>query len=304
MGASRPSEESLSCSTASQYSSLELRDGRLLAYQCYGHPSGRPLYFFHGFPGCRIQAALLHREAFDANVCLIAADRPGFGRSSLAPRRTIVDWADDVEQLADHLTHRRFSVLGVSCGGPYALACAFRLPARLDYVGLLAGIGPMNVPALRKGQLPILRTMFSLARLTPSLIIPLLLLDYALFRSNPDRAVRALASMLTKPDQQLIASDAQVATEFGASLAESYHQGIGGAMREAYLIGNGFGFALEEIRTRVHIYQSGADRHVPPAMGRYMADRIPNSRFALYPDEGHLSIVVNRFQDCLRDLSR
>jgi len=286
-----------------QYLSLELRDGRVLAYQCYGHPGGHPLYFFHGFPGSRIQAALLHREALAANVCLVATDRPGFGRSSPAPRRTIIGWADDVAQLADHLKHHRFSVLGVSCGGPYALACAFRLPERLDYVGLLAGIGPMNVPALGKGQLPILKAMFSLARLAPTLISPLLLLDYALFRSNPDRAVRMLASMLTKPDQELIASNAQIAAEFGASLAESYHQGIGGAMREAYLIGSGFDFALEEIRTPVHIYQSGSDRHVPPAMGQYMAEKIPNCRIEHFPDEGHLSIVVNKFQDCLRDLS-
>jgi pimeloyl-ACP methyl ester carboxylesterase len=184
------------------------------------------------------------------------------------------------------------------------LACALRLSKRLDYVGLLAGIGPMNVPALRKEQLLILRAMFSLARLSPVLIIPLLLLDHALFRSNPNRAVRMLASMLTKPDQELIGSNAQVASEFGASLAESYHQGIGGAMREAYLIGRGLGFALEDIQTPVHIYQSGEDRHVPPAMGRYMAERIPNCRIELYPDEGHLSIVINKFQDCLRDLLR
>lgn len=251
-----------------------------------------------------MQAALVHRQALAANVCLIAADRPGFGRSAPAPKRTIVGWADDVAQLADHLNHRRFAVLGISCGGPYALACAWRLPERLDYVGLLAGIGPMNVPALKQGQLPILRVMFSLARLTPKLITPFLLLDYALFRSNPDRAVRVLASMLSKPDQELIASDPQLAAEFGASLAESYRQGIGGAMREAHLIGSGLDFALEEIRIPVHIYQSGADRHVPPAMGQYMAEKIPDCRMVLYPDEGHISIVVNRFQDCLRDWPR
>ncbi len=51
----------------------------------------------------------------------------------------------------------------------------------------------------------------------------------------------------------------------------------------------------------VHIYQGGVDRHLPPAMGRYLADKLPNARLHMYPEEGHLSIVVNRFVDCLRD---
>ncbi len=36
-------------------------------------------------------------------------------------------------------------------------------------------------------------------------------------------------------------------------------------------------------------------------MVRSMADRIPQSRFKLYPGEGHLSIVVNRSGECLGD---
>jgi pimeloyl-ACP methyl ester carboxylesterase len=289
------SAEPNSCQT------FALRDGRLLAYQCYGQADGRPLYFFHGFPGSRLQAALLHEQALAAGVCLVAPDRPGFGRSTPDPQRTISGWSADVAQLADHLGHERFGVLGVSCGGPYALACASAMPSRLDYVGLLAGIGPMNVPSIRQGQLPLLRLMFAAARISPLLIAPLLLLDYVMFRINPERAVRALAAMLTAPDRQLLASDPQGAAEFGASLAEAYHQGIGGAMREAQLIGCGPDFALEDITLPVHIYQSGVDRNVPPAMGRYLAEHIPGGRLHDYPEEGHLSVVVHGFRDCLRD---
>lgn len=282
---------------------LELKDGRKLAYQFYGDPDGRPLFFFHGFPGCRLQAALVRQQAAAAGVCLIAVDRPGFGRSSPAPKRTLIGWPQDVVQLADHLGHRRFGVLGVSCGGPYALACAHELHARIHYVGLVAGIGPMDIPTIRQGQLPLLRLMFRLARINPRLISPLLYLDCVLFRSNPERAVRNLAAMLTPPDRNLLASDPRISVEFGASLAEAYHQGIGGALIEAHLIASARGFAMEDILLPVHIYQSGVDRNVPPAMGRHMAEQIPNSHFQIYPAEGHLSILVNRFGDCLRDFT-
>jgi pimeloyl-ACP methyl ester carboxylesterase len=56
----------------------------------------------------------------------LVVDRPGFGGSDPHPGRTVTDFADDVEQLADALG--RFAVVGVSVGAPYALACARATP--------------------------------------------------------------------------------------------------------------------------------------------------------------------------------
>jgi pimeloyl-ACP methyl ester carboxylesterase len=280
---------------------VRLPDGRALAFRLYGRVGGRPLYVFHGFPGSRHQAALLEDAALAAGVCLVGIDRPGFGGSTHAPDRTILGWPDDVARLADALGHRRFGVLGISCGGPYALACAYRMGARLDYVGLLAGMGPMDVPWIKRAQLPILRVMFALARVSPLAASPLLALDWLMFRTNPGRAVDALASMLTGPDRRLLTADAGTRARFAVSLAEAYRQGLAGPTREAHLIASPRGFALEAITMPVHIYQSGADRHVPPMMGRYLAARLPQSRLRFYADEGHLSIVVNRAAECLRD---
>ena len=97
-------------------------------------------------------------------------------------------------------------------------------------------------------------------------------------------------------------ADATTVERFGASLAEAYAQGIAGVALEAQLIASPRGFALEDIKVPVHLYQSGQDRNVPPAMADYMAARLPQAKLRHYPDEGHLSIVVNRFGDCLADL--
>lgn len=280
---------------------IALPGGRVLAWACHGAPAGRPLYAFHGFPGCRLQAALLHEQALAAGVCLVAPDRPGFGASSPAPRRTLLDWPADVAALADHLGHRRFGVLGISCGGAYALACASAMPARIAYAGLLAGIGPMDLPAIRAGQLPALKLLFCLARAHPWLAGPLLLADAGLFRRNPAKALDALASLLAEPDRRLLAENPPLRERFAASFVEAYRQGIGGAMTEAAVIARPRGFRLEDIAIPVHVYQGGLDRHVPPAMGRHIAQALPQGRLRFYPDEGHLSIVVNRFADCLGD---
>ncbi|WP_342246631.1 alpha/beta fold hydrolase [Pseudomonas sp. OTU5201] len=282
---------------------LRLPDGRTLAYQLYGASEGRPLYYFHGFPGSRLQAALHHEQALAADVCLVAPDRPGFGWSDYQAGRSILGWAEDVAFMADTLGHRRFGVLGVSCGGPYALACAHRLGQRLDYVGLLAGMGPMDIPELRTTQLPALKLMFGLARVHPRLASPLLALDSLLFRHNPERAVKALAGLLAEPDRLLLAAAPEAAGDFAAFLAEAYRQGIRGACTEAALIASPRPFALEDIRAAVHLYQSGLDRHVPAAMGRHLQARLPHANLRLYPQEGHLSIVINQFPQVLADFS-
>ena len=279
---------------------LRLHDGRLLAYQVYGLPSGSPIVFFHGFPGTHLQAAMVHAQAAALGVALVAFDRPGFGDSQPSPARTVDAVVGDVADLMDHLGHRRFGVIGVSCGGPYALATARSMPARVTAVGLLAGVGPMNRPEARAGQLPALTAMFDLARWHPWLASPLLALDWMMFRSDAQRAVKVLSSMLTPPDRKLLAQDPSTRALFGASLAAAYRQGIGGALREVQRITRCRADMLQGIHMPVHVFQSGQDRHVPPAMGRWIADALPHGRLHLCPDEGHLSIVVRRFDDCAR----
>lgn len=282
---------------------LRLPDGRTLTYQLYGDTDGRPLYYFHGLPGSRLQAALHHVEALTAGVCLVAPDRPGFGGSDYQAGRSILGWAADLGFMADTLGHRRFGVLGVSCGGPYALACAHQLGNRLDYVGLLAGMGPMDKPELRTTQLPALKLMFGLARFHPRLASPLLALDRLMFRSNPARALNALAGLLAEPDRQALAADPAAAEGFAAFLVEAYRQGIRGACMEAALIASPRHFALADIQVPVHLYQSGQDRHVPEAMGRHLQTQLPNASLRIYPQEGHLSIVLNQFRQVLTDFS-
>lgn len=276
---------------------LHLVDGRVLAYEKFGALHGEPVYFFHGFPGSRLQAALIADRARKAGICIVAFDRPGFGQSSPASNRTILGVGKDVQRLADHLGHRRFGILGVSCGGAYALACAVALPGRVMHVGLMAGMGPMDVPGIRDAQLPLLKVMFFLARINRWLAAPMLAVDFLMFRRNPGKAVEALAKFLSPPDQIMLASKPGVSVRFGEGLAEAYRQGIGGALTEARLIAQPRGFDLANVKVPTDMYQGGVDRHVPPSMGRYIADKIPNARYHYLAQEGHLSIMVNAFND-------
>ena len=105
-------------------SSITLADGRLLAYTDIGAPGGPVVMYFHGAPSSRLDTTVFE-DAFAAlDVRMVSADRPGYGGSSPQPGRHREDWPSDVAALADRLGVERFAVMGVSSGGPYAVACS------------------------------------------------------------------------------------------------------------------------------------------------------------------------------------
>src|SRR6266581_1142889 len=131
---------------------IQLADGRWAAYAEYGLRDGHPLVFLHGFPGSRHAGALLDEAARRMGVRVVAPERPGIGFSSPRPSRSLLDYARDLEQIADRLGFNRFALVAESGGGPYALASAYAVPERLSCVSLVGGLGPVGSAAATAGM--------------------------------------------------------------------------------------------------------------------------------------------------------
>ena len=93
---------------------IRLEDGRTLGFAEYGDPAGRPAFYFHGSPSCRLDWSIFGDEAWARShgVRFIAIDRPGMGLSDYQTDRTLVDWPDDVAELADTRGIETFAVWG------------------------------------------------------------------------------------------------------------------------------------------------------------------------------------------------
>ena len=76
--------------------SVELSDGRSLSFARFGDPSGKPVFYFHGFPGSRLEPHSNHEKFLEAGIQLLALDRPGIGYSTRKSKRRLLDWPDDV----------------------------------------------------------------------------------------------------------------------------------------------------------------------------------------------------------------
>jgi pimeloyl-ACP methyl ester carboxylesterase len=267
---------------------IRLRDGRLLGYAEWGDPGGRPLLYFHGWPGARVEGRLGDEAARARGVRLIAIDRPGMGLSDFQPRRTLLLWPEDVVQVAAALGLDRFAVLGISGGGPYAAACAWKLSDRLTGTGIVSGLAPLDVPGVIAG-------MGRRNRLSLQLVGRLGVLRRALFaamsvsvRRQPDRILeRGLGAAADK--QYLDRQD--VRKILVESLSEAFRSGSRGPAWEMGIYARPWGFRPEDIRTPVYLSHGEQDANAPVTMGRYLATSIPECRASFYSGEGHLHFV-------------
>ena len=280
---------------------LTLRDGRRLGYAEFGAPDGRPVLYCHGFPASRLDARLGHEIAARSGIRLIAPDRPGYGLSDFQPGRRISDWPRDVAQLADALSLGSFGVMGISGGGPYAVACAAVLPDRVTILGIVCGLGRVDIREATAGMSPFGRFSFALARHAPGVSQLFSRTLAPVLRHSPQLILQLLASALPPPDAEVL-SDPKVLALFADAFREGLRQGGRGVALDLNLYAQPWEIAVESLRVPCHLWHGEQDTTVPLAMGKRLAAAIPGCRAKFYPEEGHFSLPVRRMDEILAAL--
>jgi len=278
---------------------VTLPDGRALAYLQRGDPAGRPVLYFHGIPGSRLDVWGPDDLAARVGARLVAPDRPGIGRSDPRPARRLLDWPADVAHLADALGLDRFAVLGYSAGGPYALACAHALPERVTAVGLLAAMGPLDGP---KGVLDMGKPVYwRLARRSPRLMSRLWQLMGDTARKRPRRAVAGMRMGLSAPEKEVFGRPG-VAERVVALLAETTRQGGTRVTEDQRVLLEPWGFRPEDVRVPVSVWHGDQDTFVRQRVGEAYARTIPGCRYTACPGTGHF-FLEDRMEEILGALA-
>jgi len=271
-----------------------LKDGRKLGFAEYGASQGSPLLHFHGWPGSRLEARLVAEPAARAGVRLIGVDRPGMGLSDFKPGRKILDWADDIIELADALELDHFAIEGISSGGVYAIACTYKIPQRLTACSIISGMGPFEVGL--KGMKFRNRTALFVARYLPWLLRPMLWGIIGQYRRNGSKIDALLLKMvneLPEPDKKLFLNP-EVRQHLTAATMEGFRQGSQGIAYEGRLLSQPWGFPLRDISCdNIFLWHGELDTDVPVSMARFVADAIPNCIARFFPHDGHISVPYN-----------
>ncbi|MCJ1706252.1 alpha/beta fold hydrolase [Microbacterium sp. VKM Ac-2923] len=272
---------------------------RRLAFVEWGDPGGVPVLLHHGMPGTAADFEDWDGALREAGARGIAIDRPGMGESDRMPWRTLRDWPRDVEAVVDHLRIDRFVVLGVSGGGPHALAVAAAMPERVDRCVLVStgveigtdgqqdGVSAGNLLAYR-----IVGKSRVLARIQASV-------QDRLIRRSPAVAARAVRRMVEQSDARLIEglSDGELLKGF----RRATEGGTGGVADEILLHAQRWPFSPEDLTRPVVIWHGVEDTLSPHRGVQTLARRLHHASLSTIPHRGHLLESVPEVRERIID---
>jgi pimeloyl-ACP methyl ester carboxylesterase len=271
---------------------ISLPDGRKLAYDESGDPSGKPVFFFHGWCSSRLLRHPDDAQTAALGARLITVDRPGAGASDFRPNRTLLDWADDVAALADALKADTFSIVAHSGAGPHALACAHKLKERVRHVAVASGFAPVERPGALEGMSKQMRDAVPGLKKFPFIASLLLWPMPRRYRKDPERAFHTqFGTGLPEADRAALARP-DVGQIVYTAAAEAFRQGSRGAALEILLfLARPWGFEPEQLEQPVSLWYGTADTLVPVGMGRLLAKAIKRAELTELPGAGHMAFL-------------
>ncbi len=279
-------------------------DGRSLDVEVTGDDALPLVVHLHGTPEGHRPSPALVAAAAEVGVRLAGFARPGYAGSTRRPGRTVADVVPDVLAVVDALGAERFAVVGASGGGPHALACGALAAERCAAVATVASVGPFDADGLDflagmgegnevefaaalEGEDP-LRALLEPWRLD-------------MVGAGPQGTFEAMLSVLSPPDQEVFSGD--VAAELHASVSLALRDGVDGWLDDDLAFTVDWGFSPADVAVPVTLWQGDQDLMVPPAHGRWLADRLPHCDARPLPDDGHLTLLVRRPAEVLRGVA-
>ncbi len=281
---------------------ISLSGGRSVAVSEYGVPTGKPVFFFHGWPSSRTMAQLTDAAARDLNLRIISPDRPGIRDSSFQADRRLLDWPPLLAALADNLGIESFRILGVSGGAPYTFAAARALPERVKAVAVVSGAAPIAELADRSKLLKLYRWLLffyprhrQLLRLSFHAARPFLSIKLPL-------RFRPTLLKLLQPCDAAVMRDVAAFEACFESQRQAWRASAEGLMVDAEIYAQPWGFSLEEITVPVRLWHGKKDRSFHWELARDLGQRLPNGATHFVADEGHYSLPIRHMHEILADL--
>jgi pimeloyl-ACP methyl ester carboxylesterase len=277
---------------------IATEDGRSVRVLEAGRADGVPVLVLRGSPHSRLLYERWVEDAQARGIRLICYERPGYGRSTRYPGRTVASAAQDVAAIARELALERVLIWGVSGGGPHALACAALLPGLVVAAAVLGSIGPYpaagldyfagmgedNVAdvkaALKGGQTHREAVEASAGRL---------------LRADAESLVQALQSLLCPVDAAVLTTD------YAEFVVRSVREGVGesrdGMLDDEAAHLRAWGFELGQIRIPVLLMHGEQDQFVPVSHSKSLASKIPRVESRFLAGDGHLTVSLRRIPE-------
>lgn len=230
----------------------------------------------------------------------MAPDRPGMGKSPFVGDRCLLDWPESVLDLADNLGWNKFSVMGVSGGGPYALSCAAKIPDRLDRVIVCSGVP--HPDWLRQGMSApkLLRKTLALFDKQPGLALITLRLARTAFRITPLFVMSKLALPLIPLPERTAVASANIRRILVGSVKEAFRAPALGLLQDIGLITADWGFTISQLKTGVQFWHGDQDNICPLSELEPLVNNLAHAKLTIVRGQGHFSLPITHATEVLR----
>ena len=262
---------------------LELTNGRRLAWSEWGDRGGYPVLFLHRTPGSRLFDPDPDATAA-AGVWLLTFDRPGYGGTDPVTVPARAETAADAAALVNHLRIAEAAVIGWSAGGQHAIEVAARLGPRARSLSLLCTPAPdEEVPWLPEDA----RALAAKVKAHPAAGAAMVL---EAFRGPVDDPAAAALADTAAADARTRALPG-VEESLVAMMREGQRQGGAGAAFDVISGSRDDRLRLAEVRARGHLWYGAADA-LAVEHGRWFAEHLEGADLVEVPDAGHLLPVL------------
>jgi pimeloyl-ACP methyl ester carboxylesterase len=279
-----------------------LPDGRAIGFAEYGDPDGLPVMALHGTPGARFMFGLTDEAARTRGLRIIAPERPGYGLSDRHHFDTLAETAHDVEAVANALGLGRFALIGVSGGGPHAIAAAVLLKERILRMALIAPVGPIAECGDRIRMSHFHHFIFTYLAPSPHAASTFFFGLRTLVDWTPGVAYHLLMQRVTDTDRELL-HHPDVKANLEETIREGLRTGVDGALQDLRLYCGPWNLPLSEIAVPVAMWQGSEDTIVPPDAAFHLAGLLPNCRLEVIERAGHYWVFggLDRVLDAVRE---
>jgi pimeloyl-ACP methyl ester carboxylesterase len=236
---------------------------------------------------------------------VITFSRAGYGGSSPAPGRSVVDAAADCVALLAHLGVARCSTVGWSTGGPHALAHAALAPESVTGVLSVASFAPFDAQGLdfTEGMGAQNVAQFGIARQGEPAVRRLVAQMAAAVRdTSPADVVAGLASLFSPVDAEILLG--RFGAENAANMNHALASGDEGWVADLMALTSPWGVDVTAVEAPVELWHGTEDRMVPLSHGRWLAGHLPDVTPHFEAAHGHLSLAVGSLGDKLDALTR
>jgi pimeloyl-ACP methyl ester carboxylesterase len=271
---------------------VQVGDGRSVAYAEWGDAEGVPVIVLHGTPGSRLGRPPDEDKIRELGIHLITYDRAGYGSSDRHRGRRIVDCVGDVSAIADELGIGEFAIMGGSGGGPHVLAVAARLGQRVTRAQCVVGIAPYGVDDLDflDGMDPENVKEFGWAMEGEERLIAEVPREAAEMQARVAKDPATILEGFDLPEADLaVLADPRVQKIMREETADMFANGVWGWIDDDLAFTWPWGFELDEIKVPVEVRFGADDVLVPASHGHWLASHVPGATAVVSSGAGHMT---------------